>query len=159
MFQRFVELENCIRSTQGLLNESLPYLSLEKWKIIKELCQILKYFEEGTTCASGENYISAALVIVLNRSLLNVCEKLKQKNFSKVSKEVIISLEGELRKRLGNVEYSNTLALCTFLDPRFKTFVFKHNDAIESIKKLLTNLVADMVSDSLEETSKNQNQL
>lgn len=137
MIQRFVRLEECLRSTIGLLDVSLPSISAEEWVILKELCQILEPFDDATNCISGENYMSASLVIVLTRGLLNVCENLLNETFSEVSKNVITGLQNGLRTRLGNVEYSNTLAISTFLDPRFKCFPFKNNDAAETTKKIV----------------------
>ncbi|KAG5862924.1 hypothetical protein JTB14_027432 [Gonioctena quinquepunctata] len=72
----------------------------EEWTILKELCQVLKPFE-----VSGENYISASLVIVLNRGLLDVCDKLSKEDYSASIKQVIAILGSGLRRRLGNVEY------------------------------------------------------
>ena len=77
MLERFTELENPVRSVLGLLDARLPILSSDEWQLIKELCEVLKHFEEATKSVSGEKYISASLVIVLQRGLLNVCEKLK----------------------------------------------------------------------------------
>ncbi|CAH1114950.1 unnamed protein product [Psylliodes chrysocephalus] len=155
MLERFSELENCIRSTLGLLDAKLPHIIPEEWIVIKELCEILKYFEEATRSISGENYISASLVIVLNRGLLNICQALHEKEFTQLSKACIKSLENGLRKRLGNVEYSNTLAICTFLDPRFKTYTFQHDDAVENIRKIVTNIVTEMVTKTIEKKTEN----
>ncbi|CAG9840716.1 unnamed protein product [Diabrotica balteata] len=146
MLQRIVQLENPVRSVLGLLDDRLPLLEADQWILIKELCEVLTHFEEATKSISGETYISASLVIVLQRGLVNVCEKLKLKTFSEPTIDIIQCLEDGLRQRVGNVEYSNTLALCTFLDPRFKTFAFVNNDAIEAIRKLVTNIVTEMIT-------------
>lgn len=99
MIQRFVRLEECLRSTIGLL-DSMPSISAEEWVILKELCQILEPFDDAINCVSGESYMSASLVIVLTRGLLNVCENLLTETFSEVSKNVITSLQNGLRTRL-----------------------------------------------------------
>lgn len=94
MFQRFITLENAVKSTIRLLDERLPSLSSEEWRVIKEVCEILKYFEEATNCVSGENYVWASLVTVLNRVLLNVCETFQaEKLENKLCLEVSKSLE------------------------------------------------------------------
>lgn len=82
MLARFIELENPIRSVLGLLDERLPRLTSEEWVFLKELCEVLRHFEDATNCVSGENYISASLVIILQRGLLNICEKLKASRIS-----------------------------------------------------------------------------
>lgn len=90
--------------------------------------------------------MSASLVIVLTRGLLNVCENLLTETFSEVSKNVITNLQNGLQTRLGNVEYSNTLAISTFLDPRFKCFPFKNNDAVETIKKNVISALTEIIN-------------
>lgn len=139
MVERFVELENAIRATIGIVNDSLNQLTLEEWNILKELCQILKPFEDATKCISGENFISASLVIVLNRGLLNLCEQFSKENLTTTTKNIVVLLEKGIRNRLGNVERSNTLSLCTFLDPRFKMYAFQSLDSAESVKKMSSN--------------------
>lgn len=154
MFQRFVELENPIRSVLGLLDTALPQLSVDEWILIKQLCEVLKYFEEATKSVSGENYMSASLVIVLQGGLLSVCEKVKLAGLLDQTLSVVECLETGLKNRVGNVEYSNTLAVCTFLDPRFKGFAFKNQDALESIKNTVTTIVQEMVNRSTKKNSK-----
>lgn len=97
MVKRFIRLEKSLRSTMGHLDASLPIISGEEWTILKELCQILEPFADATKCVSGENYMSASLVIVLTRDLLNVCEKFFKENFNKLSIDVINCLQNGLR--------------------------------------------------------------
>ncbi|XP_072400484.1 zinc finger BED domain-containing protein 4-like [Diabrotica undecimpunctata] len=144
--ERFVDLEKSLRSTLGLLDDSLPTISGEEWTILKELCQILEPFADATNCVSGENYMSASLVIVLTRGLLNVCDDLSVENFNEQSKDVLNCLRKGLLSRLGNVEYSDTLAICTLLDPRFKYFVFKDSDAVEKVKKVIITALTEIIN-------------
>lgn len=44
MINRFIELENAIRGTLGLLDNSPE---VDEWKIIKELSLVLRLFEEA----------------------------------------------------------------------------------------------------------------
>jgi hypothetical protein len=69
-----------------------------------------------------------SLVIVLTGGLLDVGDNLLKHDFSQISRNVIESLRKGIYDRLQNIEYSNTLAVCTFLDPRFKVCVFKNKD-------------------------------
>lgn len=147
MLTRFVELENSIRSTLGLLNCQLPQILPEEWDIMKELCSILQPFEASTKAVSGEDYLTASLVIVLTRGLNDVCEKYSEKNFNKMSKEVVESLKNGMKSRLGNVERSNTLSVCTFLDPRFKMYVFQNADAANNAKSLVSSLVSELLAE------------
>jgi len=47
MISRFVELEDSIRGTLGLLDKGPENLKGEEWIILKEMCQVLKPFEEA----------------------------------------------------------------------------------------------------------------
>jgi hypothetical protein len=148
MLQRFVDLEDAVRSTVAMLNVSLPQLSPSDWECLKELCKILKPFENATTVISGENYMSASLVIVLTGGLLDVSDNLLKHDFSQISRNVIERLQKGISDRLQNVEYSNTLAVCTFLDPRFKLCVFKNKDAAEKVRNFVTSEITKVIANS-----------
>ncbi|KAJ8937228.1 hypothetical protein NQ314_011983 [Rhamnusium bicolor] len=152
--ERFIDLEVSLRSTVALLDATLPTLTMEEWSVLKELCKILRPFETATCSVSDENYLSASLVIVVTNGLLDVCSELVNiANLSDTSKIAINKLENGLRERLGNVEYSNILAMCTFLDARFKTFGFKNADAVERVRKNVISAVVGIIGNE-EEKSK-----
>lgn len=116
MVERFVELEPSIRSTIALLDVDLPFLTGEEWQLLKDACKILKPFEAATRAISGEQFMSASLVIVLTNGLLDISSKLiKTLEFSDLSRNVVKALYNGLHERIGKVEYSNTLAICTGL--------------------------------------------
>jgi len=48
MLNRFVELEEAIRATLGLLDNPPQILTANEWKITKELIQVFRSFEEAT---------------------------------------------------------------------------------------------------------------
>ncbi|KAJ8938735.1 hypothetical protein NQ314_011364 [Rhamnusium bicolor] len=149
MMERFVELEPSIRSTIALLDVDLPILTGEEWQLLKRFSKILKPFENATCAVSGEHFMSASMVIVLTNGLLDICSKLiKTVEFSDLSRNVVKTLQSGLHERLGNVEYSNTLSICTFLDPRFKTYPFQNSDAVERVRKnvlgVLTSIINEM---------------
>jgi hypothetical protein len=52
--------------------------------------------------------------------LLEVGDNLLKHDFSQISRNVIESLRKGISNTLQNIEYSNALAVCTFLDPRFE---------------------------------------
>lgn len=52
MISRFVELEDTIRGTLGLIDKAPDNLKSEEWTILKELCHVLKSFEEATKAIS-----------------------------------------------------------------------------------------------------------
>lgn len=150
MVERFVELEPAIRSTIALLDEDLAILTGEEWQLLKELCKILNPFESATRAISGEHYMSASMVIVVTNGLLDICSKLiGTLEFSDLSRNVVKILQNGLQERVGKVEYSNTLAICTFLDPRFKSYPFQNYDAMERVKKTILEALTSLINDTI----------
>lgn len=146
MLERFIELEEAVRTTIALLNADLPQLTAEEWTMTKDLKKILEPFEAATRAVSGQQYMTASLVIVITGGLLDVCDKLVNTvSITQDLRPVIDSLKDGLQTRLGNVEYSNTLAMCTFLDPRFKTYPFKNNDAVERVRKNVVTALGEVI--------------
>lgn len=91
--------------------------------------------------------------MVLNRGLLNLYIEFSKQNFTTTTTKNIISLmERGIRNRLGNMERSNTLSICTFLDPRFKTHAFQSLDSAENVKKYHPPSNSKMVSGSIPKT-------
>lgn len=127
MLERFVELEDSIRMTTAVLNAPFPQISVEEWDFMRDLISILHPFENVTRATSGEEYMTASLVIVFTSNLLNILDNLlknRESLKSEDSLEIITILKKGIEVRLKNVEYSTTLATCTLLDPRFKIYVF-----------------------------------
>lgn len=61
MLERFLELQDALRSTAGLLDRYIPMLSVEEWKICKGLCTCtctMKPLQEVTQQMSGEEYVT-----------------------------------------------------------------------------------------------------
>jgi len=149
MVERFVELENSIRGTLGLIDKPPPSLNPEEWQYLKELRSILKPFEEATRAVSGQLFMTASMVIVIAQGLQHVCNQLKNSNYTTRAKTFIQALVNEMNNRQtwGNIERSKTLARCTFLDPRFKTVPFSNNSvALESVKQNVIELTAKIIS-------------
>lgn len=124
MLNRFIELENPIRGTLGLLDKAPQTLNSDEWTIIKELCTVLKPFEEATRAVSGESYMTASIVIVLPQGLLNACKKLYTLEFNErtliIIKKLIDNMENRDARK--NVEKSKTLCRCIFWILVSKTF-------------------------------------
>jgi hypothetical protein len=49
----------------ALLDNSAEELTVNEWKITKELCLVLRPFEEATIAASEDKYMTKFIVIVL----------------------------------------------------------------------------------------------
>lgn len=137
MLVRFVELEDSIRGTLGLLDRAPENLKSDEWTILKELCNVLRPFEEATKAVSGEKYMSASLVIVLSQGLVNVCDKMSKMKYSHRVLDIINKLWCTMLEKdtWKNIEKSKTLTRCTFLDPRFKNIPFMHNSSILNATK------------------------
>jgi hypothetical protein len=118
MFDRLAELQDTVRSTVPLIDSELPVLSAEEWRICTEILKVLKPLEEVSSKLSAEHYIRASQVIVLIRGLSSVCNKLLKEDFDPIDIDLIQDLRRGISKRFQHFEYSKTIALCTFLDPR-----------------------------------------
>lgn len=148
MIERYFHLKDAIKATIALINKDLPVLSEEEWEICNELCVVLGPFEEVTKQISGGKYITGSLVIPLSNGLKSVCEQLDKEMFSTTTKRVVSALLSGIDTRLGNMEYSKTLALATLLDPRFKLAPFCHELAGNSAKENCQSLMAAIWSRS-----------
>lgn len=91
---------------------------------------------------SGENYVTSSLVIVMIHGLLNVCSELLKQDFHEEVRNVILKLEAGVKTRFANYENSNSLAICTILDPRLKTYGFSQETTAENAKKIVANILA-----------------
>lgn len=149
MIERMVELESSIRGTLGLLDNPPEGLSVEEWKVTRELCIVLRPFEEATRAVSGDKYMTASLVIILSEGLKNVCNQLQKENYhprvNKVEDKLLSGMQD--RDRWGCIISSKTLAHCTFLDPRFKNIPFTGN-LLQTIKNDIIEKTASIISDN-----------
>ncbi|XP_050528084.1 E3 SUMO-protein ligase ZBED1-like [Daktulosphaira vitifoliae] len=130
------------------VNNSPKGLTVDEWKITKELCLVLRPFEEATRAVSGDKYMTASIVIVLSQGLKNVCDELLNQNYdprvNNVLKKLLSGMQD--KDRWGNIENSKTLVCCTFLDPQFKNVPFTEShqqqtksDIIELITSIISN--------------------
>lgn len=147
MLQRFVELEEAIRSILGFVDRSLPTINPEDWILYSQLCQVLRPFEEITSSMSGEKYLTGSSVIVVTRCLIESCQRIIDRtDLILESKDTAILLKTGLQERFRLVEQSGTFALATFMDPRFKqqgfSDQFEANKTKEKVRKMVAALIA-----------------
>ncbi|XP_047038385.1 zinc finger BED domain-containing protein 4-like [Helicoverpa zea] len=145
MLQRFLELREAVTATLPLSNFKGTYLEDNDWKIIQDLQCVLKPFDEVSTRMSGEKYLTGGEVIPITQCLLQTLETLELRELHDVVKLVLKKLKKETSERFRNLEFSRTLALSTFLDPRFKIFMFPQHLA-EETKKVVIELVAASIA-------------
>ncbi|KAJ4922008.1 hypothetical protein JOQ06_004027, partial [Pogonophryne albipinna] len=72
MMQRAIEIKEPLVSTMALLNPLLPALTPEEWDITKEVCDILKPFEEVTVEMSSERFVTGSKAILMARGLQRI---------------------------------------------------------------------------------------
>ncbi|KAL4121219.1 hypothetical protein QTP88_013776 [Uroleucon formosanum] len=63
MLERIASLEKPVRASLGLLENPPSSLTTIEWTIVKELCIVLKPFESATKVVSGENYMTAPMIL------------------------------------------------------------------------------------------------
>lgn len=147
MLERLILLEEVVTTTLPLTNlDVASHLTTDDWNVVRELCQILKPFENVTKTASGEEYLSASLVIPLSKGLNSVYKNLMDKPFEECVKTVVKKFYKSLDERFGKLENSDILSAATFLDPRFKQIAFRDKVKADLTKKCVINLVAEKFS-------------
>ena len=146
MLSRFTELENALQLSLSLVSEEIPVLSMEEWDMCRQLCQVLKPFDNATSTISNERYPSASLVIIIVNGLRKVCDKLLERDFLPAVKDVTRILRDALQALLADAEKSYSLAICTFLDPRFKMLAFENQQEAENTKKNVIALIEENIN-------------
>ncbi|CAG9819749.1 unnamed protein product [Phaedon cochleariae] len=148
MIERFLELEEPVRSTMALLDsDKLPVIVVEEWKMLADIKKVLEPLEAVTNIMSGQNYVTLSSVIVLTKGLESILKEMETQDFALVQTMVNAMLQS-IKDRLGDLESSNTLLISTFLDPRFKNVAFSSDIVAERSKKLVINLVTQKVTES-----------
>lgn len=74
MLQRFTELEEAVKNTIALL-DTTPHIIVENCYNLRDLQTLSEPFEEVTWAVSGQQYMTASLVIVITNSLLDICKE------------------------------------------------------------------------------------
>lgn len=157
MFERFLELEEPLRTTMALIEKNLPIISQEEWVFLKEMVLILRPLENITNVMSGQSYLTASSVIILTDGLINIFEDMKRKEFTDLSQVVISAILDGIKNRLGGLESSNSLTLATFLDPRFKILGFSNDMVCERVKKHVISAVTQNINVRESEKEKDKN--
>ena len=152
MLQRFAELKEALRATIPNLTANLPIIPLEEWRCIDELLEVLKPLFSITEMMSAEKYLTASKVFVVTQGLINIYDQLIQKEFYGPIKKLINVLKKSLSYRFKDIEHNQTIALCTYLDPRFKEFAFKDKDALANIECMLLEKASELADDDVDVT-------
>lgn len=124
MIERFLQLQTPLEAVISAINLDLPKITVEMWGTLKNICMILKPFDEVTRIMNGTQYLDASLAIVILDGLKDVIAAMKSKNISGAAKNFLQKLEEGLTICFpeDTIEDNLLLGTCAFLDPRFKFF-------------------------------------
>lgn len=137
MFKRVHDLKIPLSTTLTETNYN-EYLTNNDWYIINKTCEILKPFKEITVEISAEKSVSISKIVVLSKSLIKYCNKIKLEDYLSIEMYNMVNvLVKEVETRLGSIELIPLYAEATILDPRFKCYGFLHQHAYNKGKKSL----------------------
>lgn len=149
VFKRFHDLQDAVKTSVALIDKGLPILSADDWRNCREICDVLAPFEDTTKNISGEQYTIGSQVIGLTRGLVSIFGKMvNDTKFHSVAKNRIVNIQQGILERFVNLEFNKTVALATFLDPRFKLYAFTNQNASDSIKKFVIQKVTKGINKS-----------
>ncbi|CAH2088762.1 unnamed protein product [Euphydryas editha] len=76
MLEHFIQLEDAIKATMTLSDEKWQSLTPEEWRICREMCLILRPFDQLTETMSAEKYVSGSQILILTRGLVSALTKM-----------------------------------------------------------------------------------
>lgn len=142
MFQRVLDLKILLSTALAETNCN-EYLTNNDWIIITKACELLKPFKENTTEISSEKSVTISKIVVLSKSLIKYCNKIKSDHNTNMQISKLIDvLVSEVDTRFRSLELNPLYAESTILDPRFKNCGFLHQYVISEDKKFLINKAA-----------------
>ena len=147
MCSRLCEVQEPLEAAIGVLHNPVNPLTADDWQALREICRILRPFDQVTTEMSAEKSVTVSKIIVLYQGLMAVCQKIQISLITQLAKDLIFSLIEGLKKRFGLSESYPMLARATFLDPRFKRNGFSTDATYNSVLKDITNKVTQLVTD------------
>ncbi|CAH2096787.1 unnamed protein product [Euphydryas editha] len=97
MLERFVQLEDAIKATMALSDEKWESLTPEEWRICREMCFILKPFDQLTETMSAEKYVSGSQIIILTRGLVSALTKMLDITYDPLEEDYVDSLHDTVK--------------------------------------------------------------
>ncbi|XP_056640954.1 zinc finger BED domain-containing protein 4 [Diorhabda sublineata] len=120
-------------------------LTEEEWRIAQEICYLLRPFEEATREMSGEQYFTASKIIPVSQGSKRVTQTAITEGKVMSIQYVAQILLDQLKTRYNKLEFSGSIASCSFLDPRFKQHVFTDSNALQIVQKDITAGVTENI--------------
>ncbi|KAL0881216.1 hypothetical protein ABMA27_002319 [Loxostege sticticalis] len=147
MLERFVDLQEALRTTKPHLQSDLPMLTMQEWQVVEQSLVILKPFYETTKEMSAEQYLTASKAMVLMKSLIKICDNYSHFEELHTSvKQLANKLKSGMVRRLGDLENNMKIGLSTVLDPRFKLKPIKDPENISILKNELKSKMTDLIN-------------
>lgn len=134
MIERLIEIQDVLEATVAILHKPVELFTFEEWQVLKELCNILRPFNEITIEMSAEKFTTVSKLIVLIRGLQSFLSKKKSENNIIIISTLLERFINNVTKRFHRLEYNEILAISTFLDPRFKSKGFTDTGALKYVK-------------------------
>jgi len=126
-------------------------ISATQMEYIKDLIKIYQSLEALTKEVSGENYITASMIIpLINCVKKNLQDFTPLTDVGEKTKTLILQ---NIKKRFGSIEHVNILAICTILDPRFKKIHFNDKIACSQIIREITDMLHGDVTKDITHTN------
>jgi len=138
MGDRFVELKPAIIASMATLDTDLAQLSSENWNYLKKAVEVLRVFKEATVMLSSSNAsISQAIFVVT--VILAKLKKVTSADHGVI--QLKRALTKGMEERFASMETLEMYALATYLDPRYKGFLFrKQENAFAARQKIAEKL-------------------
>jgi len=142
MVKRFIEQKKCISLYSA--ENNITNISANEWNILEAYLQLLEPFEQITKSMSrNESIISECIpsITALENYLNSFTPSLE---IIRLLKEILIQ---KLQLRLDSLDLENQLnySIATFVDPRFKTKVFKSKDSADNTKQIICEKIIEEI--------------
>lgn len=106
-----MQLEDSVKTSTALLTGELPSLTINEWKVMKDLFKILKPWESATTTLSGELYQTASSVLALVEGLSTINTKMLSQKLQPEVLDAALNFKNGLEARLSGLKRSKALCL------------------------------------------------
>ncbi|KAG6460986.1 hypothetical protein O3G_MSEX012356 [Manduca sexta] len=148
MMERFLELREAIQTCVDLVGKHWPVISEQDWEKVDQFCDILNLFKQAINVLIKDQFSPASVVIVVINNLKSVCDTFLENDFFNYLhlevKDLIKDIRDGLHK-LPDYESDTTLNVCTLLDPRYKTIVFKNEQTLRELKSNVRILIVSAI--------------
>ncbi|XP_065658592.1 zinc finger BED domain-containing protein 4-like [Hydra vulgaris] len=137
MLERILHLKPAIAGTLLKLPSSGIEFSREDWNICEKVVTILGIFEEATKLLSGSESCNSSCIPIVT----TIIQSLETTSGDDDMITMQQAMKTAMEIRFLNMEKTEHYSIATLLDPRFKHYFFRSQDACHAAKKsILTQL-------------------